>query len=516
MVKPVRLAALLPVCLMLAWLFDFLFWGKAVGVSFPTFVLLLIGGGLWLARWSGLNPGRESWWLILLVALLSLVSVFRAEPFTLFTSRLLAVVLLGLLALTFLGGRWMRYGFTDHIVNLLALIPRGFGLLRNNEVKKGSPKGKPSIWRRLAPVARGLLLVLPLLFFLSLLLSSADPFFADWLGHLFFNFEKAPEYLLRGLIIVGLAYCLGAAYLYALRRSQNTTLLADGKPLLAPILGFGEAATMLISVNLLFAIFVAVQFRYFFGGLANIVTGPTGLTYAEYARRGFFELVIVAVTTLIFFVLLSELSRREKGRQQTWFSGLAIGLFLLVAVILVSAFQRLLLLEQAYGFSRLRTYPHVFMIWLGILLLAIVVLEMLGRQRAFALAVLLAVVGFTLSLPLLNVDAFITRSNIQSHTSERVLDNFYLASLSDDAVPELVSAYQRALDSGDADLFEKIAIALACHFSDTPPDPALVWQAWNWPGRQAQMLWEKIKSDHDFPLGYAAGCRERISEPDFP
>src|SRR3972149_6202977 len=416
MAKPVRPAALLPICLLLAWLFDFLFWGKAVGVSFSVFVLLLIGGGLWLAQRSGLKPARESWWLILLIVLLSLVSVFRAEPFTLFTSRLLTVVLLGLLALTLLGGRWVRYGFADHIVKLLALIPRGFGLLRNTGVKKGAPKDKPSIWRGLAPVARGLLLVMPLLLFLSLLLSSADPYFADWLSDLFFNFEKAPEYVLRGLVIIGLAYCLGAAYLYALGRRQDTSLLADGKPLLAPFLGFGEAATMLTSVDLLFAIFVAVQFRYFFGGLANIVDSPTGLTYAEYARRGFFELIVVAITALIFFVLLSSLTGRKKGSQQTWVSGLGIGLFVLGAVILVSAFQRLLLLEQVYGFTRLRTYPHVFMVWLGILLLAVVILEYLGRQRIFALAVLLAVTGFTLSLALLNVDSFIARVNLQRQT----------------------------------------------------------------------------------------------------
>lgn len=532
MAKLFRPITLFPISLILAWLFDHFFWGKAVGVSFPIFTLLLIAAGLWMARRSGLKPSQESMWLTLLIVLLSLASVFRAEPFTLLTSRVLVVILLALLAHSFLGGRWVSYGFADHVVSLFGLIPRGLGLLQKTREANPRKKGKQSIFRSLAPVARGLLLVLPLLLFLSVLLSSADPFFAEWLGDLFLNVENAPEYVLRGLIILGLAYSLVAAYLYAFFNSKDQALLADGKPVVPPLLGFGEAATMLTSVNLLFALFVLVQFRYFFGGFANIVDSPTGLTFAEYARRGFFELVVVAVTALIFFVLLSSLARRQKGPQQAWFSGLGIGLFLLVAVILASAFQRLLLLEQAYGFTRLRTYPHIFMIWLGLLLLAIVVLQAMGRQRAFALAVLLAVVGFTLTLPLLNVDAFITRINLERQSLGGELDYLYLASLSDDAVPELVSAYQEALETGNTDLSDQLAIALACHFVQATPDPAAPWQAWTFSRSIAQEQWAQLISIAELPAiqlgdqrsgsysvrvnGDEVECWDSRGRPDFP
>lgn len=532
MAKLVRPAYLFPISLILAWLFDYFFWGKVVGVSFPILTLLLIAAGLWMARQSGLRPARESLWLVFLIGLLSLVSVFRAEPFTLLTSRLLVVILLGLFALSFLGGRWVSYGFADHVVSLFGLIPRGLGFLQKTREPKPRKTGKQPIFRSLTPVARGLLFVLPLLLFLSVLLSSADPFFAEWLSDLFLNIEKAPEYVLRGLIILGLAYSLVAAYLVAFAGSKDQTLQADGKPVVAPFLGFGEAATMLTSVNLLFALFVVVQLRYFFGGFANIVDSPSGLTYAEYARRGFFELVVVAATALIFFVLLSGLARRQKGRQQAWFSGLGVGLFLLVAVILVSAFQRLLLLEQAYGFSRLRTYPHIFMIWLGLLLLAIVVLEVLGRQRAFALAVLLSVVGFTLSITLLNVDAFIASINLERQALGGELDYLYLASLSDDAVPELVAAYQKAVKAGNAELSDQLAVALACHFAQATPNPTLPWQSWTLSRSIAQEQWAQLISMAEFPAiqlgdqrsssysvrvnGDEVECWDSRGRPDFP
>jgi len=500
MAKVLRPRLLFLLALVLAWLFDYFFWGKNVGVSFPLFIVLLIATGMWLAGQAKLRPAPAALWLLVPIVALSLVSVLRADPFTLLTSWLSALILLCVFALSFLGGRWPHYGFADYIVNLLTFIPRGLGLLRQQGKKAGRVQGEQSFLRSMAPVARGLLLALPLLWFLTLLLSSADPFFAEWMDSLFFNLENAPEYMLRGLIILGLAYVFSATYLYAFNHSKDEALLGEKKPLLAPLLGFPEAATMLASVNLLLASFVVAQFRYFFGGLSNILEGPGGFTFAEYARRGFAELVIVALTVLVFFILLSSISKRKSGRQQNWFSGLGVGLFLWVTVILVSAFERLLLLEEAYGFTRFRTYPHIFMIWLGILLLAVVILETLQRQRAFALAVLLAALGFALSLPLLNVDAFIARTNVERASSGGDLDHLYLASLSDDAVPVLVSAFQAATERGDALLANQLTVALACHFAGFPPNPTPSWQAWSWAKALAQDQWRLFTASLDVPI----------------
>lgn len=501
MAKRLRLKFLVPLCFVLAWFFDYFFWGKVVGVSFPLFTILLVAAGLWMAWRNGLRPARNALWLLVPIAFLALVSVFRTEPLTLFTSRALVVVLLGVFALSFLGGQWTQYGFADYIAKLLGLIPNGLTILRESGKPTGKKTEKGFNLRSLAPVARGLLLALPLLWFLTVLLSSADPFFSQWFGDLF-NFMKidnAGEYVWRGLIIFVLGYCFAGIYMYAFVQSKNQTLFDQKQPVLAvPRLGFGEALTMLTSVNLLFAAFVVVQFRYFFGGLANIVEGPSGMTFAEYARRGFGELVVVAITALLFFVVLSSISLRKAGSQRTWFSGLGIGLFVLVAVILVSSFERLLLLEQAYGFTRLRTYPHVFMIWLGILLLAIVVLELVQRQRAFALAVLFVVVGFTASLAVLNVDGFIVRSNIAKVGWGVGLDFRYLGSLSDDAVPSLAQAYRAAVDLGDASHAEQIAMALTCHFARRGETHSRPWQSWTLSAYNVEIEWRQLTERYDF------------------
>lgn len=470
MAKTVRPFLLLPLCLLLGWAFDFLFWGKSIGVSFPIFVILLLAAGFWMAARAGLRPAGKTVWLLVPIVLLASVSAFRMEPFTVFTSRVVTILLLGLFSLSFLGGQWTQYGFLDYFAKLLGLLPLGLGTWMESRPEPSKKSGNPAWWR-VAPVLRGALLALPLLLILAFLLSSADPFFGQWMGSVFGDFANLPEYILRGLIILVIGYALVAAYMFAFNRSKKQTLIGASAPLVSIGLGWTEAITVLAAINLLFGAFVVIQFRYFFGGLANVIEGPTGFTFAEYARRGFGELVLVAIIALGLFVILSAITGRAKDAQQGWFSGLGIALFALVSVILVSAFERLYLLEEAYGFTRLRTYPHVFMVWLGILLLAIVILEALGRQRAFALSSLLAMVGFTATLPIVNVDAFIARVNLERAATGQPLDGQYLASLSSDAVPTLVAQYRSEPLAG-------LDMVLAC-YREMQPEASAHWQSWN-------------------------------------
>jgi hypothetical protein len=193
-------------------------------------------------------------------------------------------------------------------------------------------------------------------------------------------------------------------------------------------------------VVVLFALFVVIQFQYFFGAGANI--GVQGYTYSEYARRGFGELVAVACCSLLLFLGLSALVKRQNNAQRWAFSGLGIGMVVLVGVMLVSAFQRLQLYEAAYGFSRLRIYTHIFMIWLGLLLVVALVLDLLRRERLFPLAALLATIGFALTLALINVDGSIVRQNVARAPQGKGLDVAYLAALSSDSVPALAAAFE--------------------------------------------------------------------------
>jgi hypothetical protein len=516
MARLVRPQHLFLISLVLGWIFDFLFWGKMVGISLPIFTVLIVGAGLWWADRAGLKPSPRALLLLVPIAFFSLVPVFRLEPFTRFTSMVMLIVLLALFALSFLGGQWTRYGYLDYVAKILGLVPNGLVLLRQPVTK--TPKKKPTgfTWRSLLPVLRGLLFALPLLWFLAILLASADPAFEEWLNSVFsfIQIENAVEYMARGFIVLILAYVTAAAYLFAFNRSRKQELIGEEKPIVPFMLGFGEAATMLVAVNVLFLAFVVFQFNYFFGGVTNIISTETGFVYSEYAVRGFWELVVVSMTSLGFFIVLSAVSKRETISRQRWFSGFGITLFALVAVILASAFERLFLYERVFGFTPIRTYTHIFMVWLGILLLAVVVLEALKRQRAFAFATLLAAMAFFTTLAVMNVDALIVHSNVgllregQLAGSEGIggvreiwsFDFAYLSQLSDDAVPALLTEYQRSAEDGDLDLAEKVAAALSCHFYGVEKETPQTWQSLNVSRIRAREIWDRIVVDQEFPI----------------
>lgn len=474
------------IVILLGWSFDYLFWKKPLGVSFALFVLLSLATGILLLRFDELRLARKSSLLLIPIALLAAMTFIRLEPMTAFLSICMVLFLMGVFTLTYLNGEWPRYSILEYVFGYFrlfgSLIARPLSFI--SESRSAQPAQEPRRGRQVWPVLRGIVIALPVVAVFASLLSQADPIFSQRLGDFIklFNIENLPEYIFRLAYILVLAYALAGIYLHAAQKSAEPV---EEKTWVAPFLGFTESAIVLGSVVVLFAVFVIIQFQYFFGGQANITI--EGYTYSEYARKGFGELVVVAFFSLLLLLGLGAIARRESNTQKRIFSYLGVILVGLVIIMLISAYRRLVLYETAYGFSRLRTYTHIFMIWLGLLLMAVVVLEMIHRERAAGLAMLLAAIGFIVSLGLLNVDAFIVERNIQREVdrvgsaasqSTVTLDVQYFLNLSDDAVPPLVSAYQDA--SLPEPVRDELGASLACiQYRRNLNDNEIPWQSFH-------------------------------------
>jgi hypothetical protein len=513
--------------LIVAWIFDFLFWSKIPGISFFIFVVICLAAGALLTWWEGLRPAKTSLVLAVPALYFAAITFVRQEPFTRFVNLVLALGCLTLMVLTWRGGKWLNYSLSDYVLGafklLISSISGGVRIFYRNarKIETGEPAAaiqqsdqdspaadqetfvsqteknvpKNAGRRQIYAVIRGLLLALPVVALLAALLSQADPIFSKelsgFLGTLFS--ANLGEYIFRACYIVIFAYLLIGIYGHALYRSNDEKLVGLEKPWLAPFLGWTEAVIVLGCVDLLFAFFVAVQFCYFFGGQINITVN--GYTYADYARRGFGEMLAVAIISLLLFLGLSGITRRTQPLQKRVFSGLGVGLVALVAVILLSAFQRLLLYETAYGFSRIRAYTHVFMIWVGVLLLAFVILELVNRPRAFGLAAALVAIGFGISLNFVNVDAWIVTQNVARARQGASFDQSYLLSLSSDSVPALFDQFHAANLSPS--LKDGLAEVLVCRkgwdpSADQIPD---TWQSYNVSSAQASQLFQEYASE---------------------
>jgi hypothetical protein len=452
-------AILTLVALALGVAFEVLFYDHPLGVSFPLWVLLSALALLASARLERREFARAS--LVLLAPLLffALMVFFRFEPFTVFLNIVFTLVLLALWVRAFRQDQLGAYGWLDLLLALV-WVPveawiRPWPILAEAQrrVFRGEGRGQVAL-----AVVRGLLLALPVLAIFLALLTGADLVFADrveaalrWL-----DMERLRDLAGRAMVILFSALFFLGALAVALRDPAERGVYGREEPFLKPFLGLIEALVVLGAVDLLFAFFVGVQFRYVFGGEANI--SAAGYTYSEYARRGFGELVAVGVLSLGLITLLGWFTRREARGSRRWFNALSALLVAEVGVILTSGLTRLLLYENAYGFTRLRTYTHLFIPWMGALLVAFLALLILGQLRRFALVVALGASGFVATLDLINVDGFIVRRNTARLATSGEIDVGYLTRLSEDAVPALARFAAQAPQEVRAELLP----ALAC------------------------------------------------------
>jgi hypothetical protein len=300
------------------------------------------------------------------------------------------------------------------------------------------------------------MLALPVLLVFTILLSSADLIFADYVETIFSLafFDHLVEWLWRGILILLLSVLLAGGLGLALSRRADDEEQSALERALGAIprqlsVGFIETSTVLVLVNMLFAAFVGIQFTYLFGGVTNVT--EAGYTFADYARRGFFELLTVAILTMLLVLGLNWLSRRESKGQIRLFNGLGSLLVGLVLVMLVSAWRRMALYEAAFGYTELRLIVYVCMAWLGFTLVWFLLTLWLRPDR-FAVGALLAVMGFVATLNLINPDAFIARQNLDRYVQTGDLDAAYLASLSDDAVPQLMRGLTVTVGDGEEQL----------------------------------------------------------------
>jgi hypothetical protein len=321
--------------------------------------------------------------------------------------------------------------------------------------------------RRPAALLRGVGLALPLLVVLGLLLASADAVFAG-----FFRWWS-PATVIGHAVLLG----IGAWGMAGLLRVTSAEPPPPA-PRLPYRLGHVEATVVLGSLLGLFGAFAAAQVVAVSGG-GHRVLRTAGLTYAEYARTGFFQLLAVAAITLATLIGLravSDLSDRADARRFLVMAEAAVALTLVIVVV---ALRRLGLYQQAYGLTMLRLYSSVFAVWIGlVLVLAGCGLAGLGAGRAwFPAAAVAAGLTLLLALNVVNPEAVVVRHNVDRATRTQKVDPGYLAALSDDAVPELVRALPRLPEPARSQLLDAV-----CAGSEPPFEG---WAAANTSRRRA-------------------------------
>ncbi|MEV8307423.1 DUF4173 domain-containing protein [Streptomyces flavidovirens] len=294
------------------------------------------------------------------------------------------------------------------------------GLCERAEVSRG----------RWAPMVRTTLVAVVLLIVFGALFASADAAFADLLRGLSPDVSVADGPWRTFLLAVGLLGALAAARTAAAPMRWDRLEIRPGRAR-----GRAEWALPLVVLNLLFAAFIAVQLAVLFGGYDKVLS-ETGLSYAEYARQGFWQLLWATLLVLLVIALALRFAPRGGDRDRALVRSVLGTLCVLTLVVVASALRRMDLYVDAYGLTRLRISVAAVELWLGLVIVLIMAAGVLGSRwlpRAVAASAAAAALAFGLISP----DGLVAQQNVARHGSTGKLDVHYFQDLSADAVPAL-------------------------------------------------------------------------------
>ncbi|MNH96539.1 hypothetical protein D3C73_492090 [compost metagenome] len=443
---------------------QYLFVGKAAGVSVVLFILGFYG--IFLYAVQGRLGGFDQWkgqafigWLLLVpVGLLTMTYMLYANSlFRVLNAFALPVLVAAqTMLVTGNGGVYqrgigfMRNVFVQLIVRPIAHIAVPFSMVKSWLPQHSNGHAVDSKWNSMRKVLIGLLLASPLLFIVIALLASADPIFQSWLAaipHLFDGLSSGDGIARIGVAVVVSLYIFG--YLWGLLFPKMAEVTeeewADFKLPEREKLSFDPviAGTLLISVNVVYALFAVIQFSYLFGAANGLL--PSDAAYAEYARKGFAELVLVTLINLGLLMVGLYYIRRAGNKAEAIRKLLLSLLVLFTVVMLISAYSRLSLYEDAYGFTQTRLLVHGFMLFLGVLLaiaLYRIWQERFSLSKAYLLSALIAYVIMNYA----NLDDRIASNNSVRYERSGVIDMAYLGKLSTDAAPSLIKLHSKHPD----------------------------------------------------------------------
>lgn len=419
--------------------------GLLVTALVTMFAVVLACGRAWPGRY----PAYDIAWALAALGLVAVSTARDAEWLT--TACLLAACVAGSFAVAGSSFRSVAGGAVAVPLAAVRALP-----WLGNRLRAGT--GATS--RRHLRLGLSALVGVAVIAIFAPLLTAADAAFANVVEGMLPQVDGSSSVRWVALFVFGAIGAIGACYLLAAPPER-----AAARPARPSRLRGLEWALPIGLLTLLFGLFVAVQLTTLFGS-DDHVQRTTGLTYAEYARQGFWELLAVTVLALGVIVAGMRFGPQQTPAQRTSKRGLLATLVVLTLVIVASALSRMWLYQQAYGFTVLRLVVLTCELWLGFGFLLVLAAVLRLRPAGLARGMVAAAAAALLGLAMLNPEGFITEHNVARFAADKQIDTAYLGTLSADAVPGLAALQEPRRSCVLADIAARLPV-------DTD------WRSWN-------------------------------------
>ncbi len=367
-------------------------------------------------------------------------------------------------------GKLSSYIIGD-LLNQILIVPFSNFICCFGAVRSGNASNRQ--WKGFFGALTGVLVFLPVLILVVNLLIDADAAFESVAEKIKFSIsEDVFEYLLQIILGIPIAcYLFGSVF--GNRYKKHTGRITKGSiDKTAAGIQFAPKITVyaaLTALNIIYIIFFIAGASYFFSAFSNDL--PGAMTYAEYARRGFFELCAVSAINLmvtVVAIVITERENKEIGEIPKALKMEIAALCIFTLMLIITAIRKMILYIDYYGLTQLRVYTTWFMFVLFIIFIIVALRQIKTFDSARVIAVTV-ILGFLL-LTYSNVDGNIAKYNIErfEEGTLRTIDAEALSELSDGAVPHIYELYK---ETRDESLRQQLAEVLAVEQATDDGDP---------------------------------------------
>ncbi len=411
--------------------FHFLFFKYQYGIAFALFMVILVAVVHVLTIISGKRGNLWAYIFIVPLILSLTAEILHASMVVRGAGFVIAVGSLTFFTYWFTAPR-IRFWDTQSLWPTSLFTESFFPFPRFGQFVNELIKGK----KHTSKILTGVAIAIPFLLVIGLLFVSADAFIQKTLND-FFSAQNLQQSIVRAIWdIVAFVFFASGGWVIVSR------LIDQRRPVHHAYnyhLDHVVATTFLVLLNILFAIFIGFQIVYFFGGQDFIQA--QGITYSDYAREGFFQLLWVSV--IVVGIIAGVY--RYTGMKHWLIRGFSILLALQTGVVIVSALRRMMLYIDAYGLSVQRFWATygIYVIAAVLLIGIIAIIGNVAYDHVVKAVSVLVLIVASVSL-LMNVEGIVADYNVNRYLSGKTdkMDVWYLISLSSDALPSVVRLAQ--------------------------------------------------------------------------
>ncbi len=429
-----KIGILLVISIITAFLFQYFFVSQHLGISVCIYTLMIIGATIFITKKQIIYLNSKFYFLISISIIFSMFfGIYTNSAFMLCN---LIIIMIVLNSAVLIG----KYNYNLDQALIIKAVEIMFVPFENlgritkfitDQIRRKGKNKKEKENRKY--IIQGIVILVGLLVVIVPLLMSADEIFKLKIIDLSnsFNYDNIDGETIFRIIVFILVFIYNTIFIWSLKYDY---VIGVKRKEPKAIFMYETVIIVLIGLNIIYFLFSIIQVSYLYGGGEGIL--PDGMIYSSYARQGFFELVMVTIINLVLILIVKILTEKLIDSKNKVINVLCSFIIIFTYNMLFSAFYRMVLYVQAFGYTRLRIIVQFAIITLAIIIFIIFLslwIELIPMKRLIIILTLLMYMG----LNIFNMDSFIVRRNIEIYNKTGVLDKEYIRTLVYDGTAEL-------------------------------------------------------------------------------